>query len=404
MKVQTKVDIKKIRFIITLLLTLLVPLFFGEHVAVEIKAGFYALSLTLKSILITVLPFMVFSLLFSSIISLESGALKFIFFLFCMVYISDLLGIFIGYFSGQALLPFLDLSQTVALSQQQEGLKPFWDITTPKIIGTEQALLVAIVCSVYFSMRRNKTVSEYAMKLNAATNFFLKKIFLPVLPLFILGFIFKLEADNVLSAALSAYKTLILGVIIIQISYIILFFCIAANFRLGKFLEYIKNIIPVTLTAFSTMSSSATLPVSIIAAEKNIGDEKLAQAIVPATVNNHTIGSALDITILAVAVLVTFGHPVPDLAGFITFATLFALFKFAVVTIPGGAMIVVAPILESQLGFTPEMIGLITAMYMLLDPFGTSTNATCNGAFAIIFSRLYKNKILSSKKKKNSTT
>lgn len=48
----------------------------------------------------------------------------------------------------------------------------------------------------------------------------------------------------------------------------------------------------------------------------------------------------------------------------------------------------VGPILQSLMGFSDEMLGLITAVYMIFDPFGTAMNVSGNGAFAIVFSRL----------------
>jgi Na+/H+-dicarboxylate symporter len=40
------------------------------------------------------------------------------------------------------------------------------------------------------------------------------------------------------------------------------------------------------------------------------------------------------------------------------------------------------PILEHYLGFTGEMMSLITALYILFDPVITSANVLGNGAFA----------------------
>lgn len=47
------------------------------------------------------------------------------------------------------------------------------------------------------------------------------------------------------------------------------------------------------------------------------------------------------------------------------------------------------PILEKYLGFTPEMLSLITALYILFDPIITSANVLGNGAFAQLFEKVY---------------
>ncbi len=46
------------------------------------------------------------------------------------------------------------------------------------------------------------------------------------------------------------------------------------------------------------------------------------------------------------------------------------------------------PILDKYLGFNTEMLSLITALYILFDPFITSANVLGNGAFARIIDKL----------------
>ena len=48
------------------------------------------------------------------------------------------------------------------------------------------------------------------------------------------------------------------------------------------------------------------------------------------------------------------------------------------------------PILISQLGFTPDMISIITTLYLLLDPFGTAANVMGDGALVIIVNNVLK--------------
>jgi Na+/H+-dicarboxylate symporter len=136
------------------------------------------------------------------------------------------------------------------------------------------------------------------------------------------------------------------------------------------------------------MSSVAALPLSIVAAEQNIKDSNLAKLLMPSTVNIHTIGSAIGMTTLMLTTSVAFTGSIPDLNTFIVFALFWSLAKFAVAAVPGGAVIVAAPLMAKYLGFSGDMIGLLTVAYMFFDPFGTATNVLGNGAFAIIFSKM----------------
>ena len=47
------------------------------------------------------------------------------------------------------------------------------------------------------------------------------------------------------------------------------------------------------------------------------------------------------------------------------------------------------PIYEAYLGFTPEMIAIILAFNVILDPLVTSSNVLANGALCRIFERAW---------------
>ena len=109
----------------------------------------------------------------------------------------------------------------------------------------------------------------------------------------------------------------------------------------------------------------------------------------PATVNIHMIGDSICIPIMAMILLIAFGHPIPTLIGYLIFAMTFVVTKFSGAGVPGGSILVMIPVLESCLGFTPEMTALITICYMLLDPICTAGNVIGNNLFVIHFNKLY---------------
>ena len=68
--------------------------------------------------------------------------------------------------------------------------------------------------------------------------------------------------------------------------------------------------------------------------------------------------------------------------------------KFTVLTIPGGGIITILPLLSSELNFNYEMLSIIMTLYLLLDPFLAFLNVIGNGSFFIILSKIinkYKN-------------
>jgi Na+/H+-dicarboxylate symporter len=151
----------------------------------------------------------------------------------------------------------------------------------------------------------------------------------------------------------------------------------------------VKNMLPAAVAGFGSMSSAAAMPLTIVGAEKNSSDPDMARAVIPATVNVHLIGDCFAIPLFAFAVLQNFGMGQPEFVAYLTFALYFVMAKFSVAAIPGGGIIVMLPVLEGCLGFSGEMLSLITALYILFDPLITCANVLGNGGFAMLFSRAF---------------
>lgn len=381
--------LKKMGLPLILASVLVLPLFLGHFVSTEVKAFLYSISLSMKSILIFILPFIIFSFVFSAIINLKSDAFKFILALVSMIYISNCVAILTGFTVGSVMLAKLTISPHIAISTESQ-LNSLFSLNLPPLFDNQYALIAGFVLGIVLSYKKHPKTQQIAKNLNFSAHWFLKKIFIPVLPIFILGFVFKLEYEGTLSKALKTYAPVFLIVVGTQLTYILSLYLIVAKFSIRTFWRYIKNVLPATITGFSTISSAASMPVLILCTEKNLDNPDVADMVIPATINFHTIGSAIGITILSLSTLLAFGHQLPTFFEFIEFGLVYALAKFAVAAVPGGAIIVVTPLLEHHLHFSTEMVGIMTAFYMLFDPFGTATNVTGNGFFPIAFSKLYK--------------
>ncbi|WP_130607344.1 cation:dicarboxylate symporter family transporter [Fluviispira sanaruensis] len=377
--------------IFKLVLALLFGLFAGKYLPQEVQATLYSISLSLKDILIFILPFIIFSCIFSCLLSFKSDVFKFIIVLILCICLSNFISTIIAFNVSHLALSHLDNFSNI----NQEGhtsLKPFWNLSLPSLISNNVALFSGLVAGLIFSKFRNKRVDVFADKMRDSVTLFLNKAFIPILPIFALGFIIKLESDGVLTQILSSYLPLVLAIIITQYVYISLLYFIGAGFNIKQFIYFVKNVLPAGIMGFSSMSSMAALPLTIQAAEKNTGNRDLSRTIAPATVNIHLIGDSLAIPMIALVIMSTFGPGFPDISTFLIFSFYFVLAKFAVAAVPGGGILVMITILETQMGFTPEMSGLITAIYILLDPIITSANVLGNGAFAILTTKLFAKK------------
>ena len=59
--------------------------------------------------------------------------------------------------------------------------------------------------------------------------------------------------------------------------------------------------------------------------------------------------------------------------------------------VPGGAIMAAIGVLQSILLFNEQAIGLMIALYIAMDSFGTACNVTGDGAIAMIMDKINKN-------------
>ena len=307
--------------------------------------------------------------------------------LFSTIYISNLTAIMIGFYVGSTAIQYISMSQTLGIDLSS-SMKTLWDLNLKTLVSNETALFSGLVTGFVLNFVKIPKAKQIIGKLNEYSLYFLKQIFLPILPIFILGFIIKLDNDNIIDNIVNVFGPVIALILTLQLTYAFLLFFASQGFKIKPTLKAIKNILPASFTGFTTISSAASIPINIICTEKNLKDPEFARTIIPITANIHTLGSALGMTVLLTFIMYAFGYNVPAPHVFLGFAILFAISKFAVAGIPGGVALVISPLLESKLGFSPEMVGLLTSLYILIDPIGTCMNVTCNGAFAILVSKV----------------
>tara|TARA_Y100000389_G_scaffold203687_1_gene253036 strand:+ start:1047 stop:2336 length:1290 start_codon:yes stop_codon:yes gene_type:complete len=141
------------------------------------------------------------------------------------------------------------------------------------------------------------------------------------------------------------------------------------------------------LTAFSTASSSATLPITMESLEEEVGvSNKVSSFVLPlgATVNMN--GTALYECAAALFLAQAYGLD-------LTFSTQFTIVVIALMTsigvagVPSASLVAIAIIL-SAIGIPLEAIGILMVFDRILDMFRTSINVWGDCCCAIIVARL----------------
>ncbi len=281
------------------------------------------------------------------------------------------------------------------------AINPLFSLSLPRIMGTEKAMALGLFLGVAISFLKDGNsikleAQKFSGRLSRAIAFFLEKFFMPLLPLYVFGFCLKLSYDHALVHLFQEFGKVFALSFALVFSYIGLLYFVGSGGDTKKALSNIRSMVPAGLTGFSTMSSAATLPVTLACTGKITKDRTFTDLIIPSTSNIHMLGDDLTLVITSMTLLSLFGMPWPDAAAIIPFVISFSLAKLSCVGVPGASVLVILPVLQNYLGFTPEMVSIVTTLYVLQDSFGTAANVMGNGAFALIIQKLFYRKQLAS--------
>jgi Na+/H+-dicarboxylate symporter len=379
---------KKPSLPLQLLFVLLAVGLFGTFLPVSYITFFYSISLVFKECLSFLLPFIVFSFISTGILSFKKNAPLVLGILLTAIITSNSIVAFFSYFIGKTLLPYLAVTINTLALQPQESLVPLFTIKLPVVLRSELAMIAAVMTGISLSFISIPAVENGLQFLKKTVENIVNKLFIPILPLYIFGFLIEINYQGVFHQLFETYGKTFALIIIIQMIVLFLIYFIAAGCKLQQAINYIKTAMPSYLTAFGTMSSTATIPVTVQCAEINTGNKALSAMATPILANIHLLGDAISTPILALVTLFIFQGTAPDPIVYSIFVSYFCINMLAVSGIPGGGIIVMIPILKAILGFDDTMISIITTLYFLQDGLGTAGNVMGDGALMIIINKI----------------
>ena len=371
--------------LVQLLITMLLVSTCVGYMSTDMIRFFLTISVCLREILVFVLPFLLFSFVATALANIPKESMFFVLALMVTVIISNFFNILVSGTVG-----FFLLSDMAPHNTTSEGtlLLPFFEPHLPVIASTSRALLIGVAVGFLNTIRPVPWLRTMVNKIQKNVLRFMKGFFIPLLPLFVGGFLLKLLAEGRMTGFLVQNAKPCMLMCIFLWFYLCVWLFIAASFNVDRAISIFRNACPAIITAFSTMSSASALPLSLEAATKNTNDKNLSEAVMPLTLNFHMVGDTIIVPIMAMVVLLAFDEPLPNMRNFLLFGIFFVLNKFAGGGVPSGTIMVTIPVLKEYLGFDDTMAAFIIAFYGVLDPIATSGNVAANNFFVIIFQRI----------------
>jgi Na+/H+-dicarboxylate symporter len=155
--------------------------------------------------------------------------------------------------------------------------------------------------------------------------------------------------------------------------------------RVNPLLHY-QAMLPALLTAFSTASSSATLPLTMECVRDNAGvSNRTTSFVLPLGATVNMDGTALYECVAAMFIAQAYGLELSFVTQF-TVVLVALLTSIGVAGVPAASLVAITIILGT-IGLPAEAIGLILAVDRILDMFRTSVNVFSDSCGAVLVAR-----------------
>ena len=332
------------------------------------------------------IPLIIIGFVAPGIADLGAGAGKILAITTGIAYLSTVIAGSLAYVVDITLFPHLvdaGMFTTEAENAEETVVSSLFTIDMPAIMGVMSALLIAFILGLGMAVIKNGTLKAVMEEFGEIVSKLVASIIIPLLPFHVYGIFAKLAYAGTIVELMTSFVKVFAVVIILHCVIIVFQYFVAGTVAKKNPFGLIKNMLPAYTTAIGTQSSAATIPVTVQCTKKNGVSDAIAEFVCPLCATIHLSGSTITLTSCSIAVMMMLGQDV-------TFGQMFPFILMLGVTmvaapgVPGGAVMAALGILESMLGFDADMQGLMIALYIAQDSFGTACNVTGDGAIAVL--------------------
>lgn len=342
-----------------------------------------------------IIPLLILGLVAPGIADLGKGAGRLLLITALLAYSFTLFSGFFTYFTCDFVYPFLLNSAdslTPASGELPVPLASYFTIEMPPLMGVMTALVLAFILGLGMSVIDGDRLKNVMEDFKEIINKVIMSVIIPLLPLYIFGIFLNMTNSGQVSGVIGVFLKIIIVIFIMTVVLLFLQFFIAGFIGKKNPFRIFRNMLPAYMTALGTQSSAATIPVTLEQTVKNGVRPELAGFVIPLCATIHLSGSTMKIVACSLAIMIISGMEINfmQMAGFIM---MLGIAMVAAPGVPGGAIMAALGLLQSMLGFDETAQGLMIALYIAMDSFGTATNVTGDGAIAVIVNKIYDAKV-----------
>lgn len=351
--------------------------------------GFLTFNSIFSNFLGMFIPLLIIGLVAPGIADLGKGAGRLLVITVLIAYGSTVLSGVFSYTSCRLAYPHIMGNGLASLNQldMNDRLTPYFTIDMPPFISVTTALVLAFILGLCTAHTNGTTMQGVLRDFRDIVTCVITKAIIPCLPLYIFGIFLQMGAEGHVGTVLNTFVRIVVFIFLLHLIALLFIFLMAGIIAKKNPFKALMTMLPAYATALGTASSAATIPVTLQQAVKNGVRPETAGFTVPLCATIHMPCSILKITAVAYAISLSMGLPAAP-GTYIGFIMMLGITMIAAPGVPGGAIMAALGLLESMLGFNAGMQGLMIAIYIAMDSFGTAGNVTGDGAIALIVDRL----------------
>lgn len=343
------------------------------------------------------IPLIIIGFVVPGIADLGTGAGKTLAATTGVAYLSTIIAGSLAFVVDVALFPSLvhaDMFMANAQNAEETALSGLFTIEMPPIMGVMEALLISFILGLGLTLIKNDTLKLAIKDFSEIVTKLVGGVVIPLLPFHVYGIFAKLTYAGTIVELMTSFIKVFAVILCLHVIILVFQYTVAGTTAKKNPFSLIKNMIPAYTTAIGTQSSAATIPVTVECTKKNGVADSIAEFVCPLCATIHLSGSTITLTSCSIAVMMMMGQPV-TFAKMFPFILMLGITMVAAPGVPGGAVMAALGILQSMLGFDETMQGLMIALYIAQDSFGTACNVTGDGAIAVFMDAI------TNKKKQN---
>ena len=369
--------------IVQLLIAVTIGIVSGFYVDGTVLSAIVSLKHVSGQVIFFLVPLIILGFIAPSIAHLRSNASKMLLFAFGIAYLSSVGASFFGAAVGYQVIPHLDIaSDANALKALPENMLK---IDIPPVMNVMTALVLAALIGLATAWVKSDEFVHLLDTFQKMVLELVKKVLLPVLPVFIFANFCILSYQGAVTKQLPVFLSILLVVIVCHYIWLGLLYGIAALYSRKNSWKVLKYYGPAYLTALGTMSSAATLGVALNCAHKSpVLRKEISDVTVPLFANIHLCGSILTETVFVMTVSQLLYGTMPSPFTLTLFILLLGLFAIGAPGVPGGTVLASLGLIISVLQFDEAGTALLLTIFALQDSFGTACNVAGDGALTLI--------------------